>query len=77
MDNKKKNTQQERRTYTVADIAAILDISRSTAYRLVREDNFATVHIGNTIRISRKSFEDWLKMKKKEIINSNYDRKSL
>ena len=60
MDNNKKNTQQERRTYTVADIAAILDISRSVAYRLVREDNFATVCIGNIIRISRKSFEDWL-----------------
>lgn len=60
MGNKQKNTQQERRTYTVADIAAILDISLSAAYRLDREDNFATVRIGNTIRISRKSFEDWL-----------------
>lgn len=60
MGNKQKNTKQERRTYTVADIAAILDISLSAAYRLVREDNFATVRIGNTIRISRKSFEDWL-----------------
>lgn len=60
MGNKQKNTQQERRTYTVADIAAILDISLSAAYRLVKEDNFATVRIGNTIRISRKSFEDWL-----------------
>lgn len=60
MSNKQKNTQQERRTYTVADIATILDISRSAAYRLVKEDNFATVRIGNTIRISRKSFEDWL-----------------
>lgn len=60
MGNKQKNAQQERRTYTVADIAAILDISLSAAYRLVKEDNFATVRIGNTIRISIKSFEDWL-----------------
>ena len=60
MGNKQKIAQQERRTYTVADIAAILDISLSAAYRLVKEDNFATVRIGNTIRISRKSFEDWL-----------------
>ena len=40
-----KGTPQSR-TYTVNDIAAILGIG---------------IRIGNMIRISRKSFEDWLK----------------
>lgn len=49
------------RTYTVGDIAAILGIGRSTAYKLANSGAFKTIRIGNMIRISRKSFEDWLK----------------
>lgn len=55
----KRNVPQQR-TYTVEDIAAILDISRSSAYNLVKEGQFNTVRIGNAIRISKKSFDDWL-----------------
>lgn len=55
----KRNVPQQR-TYTVEDIAAILDISRSSAYNLVKEGHFNTVRIGNAIRISKKSFDDWL-----------------
>ena len=49
-----KGTPQSR-TYTVNDIAAILGIGRATAYKLANSGLF------KTIRISRKSFEDWLK----------------
>ena len=49
-----KGTPQSR-TYTVNDIAAILGIGRATAYKLANSGAF------KTIRISRKSFEDWLK----------------
>ena len=49
-----KGTPQSR-TYTVSDIAAILGIGRATAYKLANSGLF------KTIRISRKSFEDWLK----------------
>ena len=49
------------RTYTVNDIAAILGIGRATAYKLANSGLFKTIRIGNMIRISRKSFEDWLK----------------
>lgn len=49
-----KGTPQSR-TYTVNDIAAILGIGRTSAYKLA---NFG---LFKTIRISRKSFEDWLK----------------
>lgn len=55
-----KGTPQSR-TYTVNDIAAILGIGRATAYKLANSGEFKTIRIGNIIRISRKSFEDWLK----------------
>lgn len=48
------------KTYRVEDIVRILDISRSAAYNLVREGHFKTVRIGSAIRISRKSFDEWL-----------------
>lgn len=50
----------ECRTYTVNEIARILGISRTQAYRLVQEDLFKSVRIGNAIRISKRSFDEWL-----------------
>ena len=55
-----KGTPQGR-TYTVNDIAAILGIGRATAYKLANSGEFKPIRIGNMIRISGKSFEDWLK----------------
>ena len=46
--------------------AAILGIAKSTAYRLVNSGEFKTIRIGYAIRISRKSFEDWLAMEEPE-----------
>ena len=40
---------------------AILGIGRATAYKLANSGLFKMIRIGNMIRISRKSFEDWLK----------------
>ena len=60
MENKEKKTLPESRTYTVDDIAAILDIGRTTAYQLVREGYFKSIRIGNAIRIIKQSFEEWL-----------------
>ena len=50
----------ERRTYTVDDIAQILGIGRTSAYILVKEGHFKIVRIGNAIRISKRSFDEWL-----------------
>ena len=47
-------------TYTVYEIAEILKISRTSAYRLIREGHFKTIRIGSAIRISKKSFEEWM-----------------
>ena len=44
MDKKEKKSLPEPRTYTVEQIAAMLNI----------------VRIGNAIRVSKKSFDEWL-----------------
>lgn len=49
-----------RRTYKVEDIAEILNIGRTSAYNLVKEGHFKVVRIGNAIRVSKKSFDEWL-----------------
>lgn len=66
MSTNEKGTPQSR-TYTVNDIATILGIGRASAYKLANSGAFKTIRIGNMIRISRKSFEDWLKMEESEI----------
>ena len=50
----------ENRTYTVEDIAKMLNIGRSAAFNLTKEGHFKIVRIGNAIRISKKSFDEWL-----------------
>lgn len=45
---------------TVDDIAQILGIGRTSAYILVKEGHFKIVRIGNAIRISKRSFDEWL-----------------
>ena len=50
----------ENRTFTVEDIAKMLNIGRSAAYNLTKEGHFKIVRIGNAIRISKKSFDEWL-----------------
>lgn len=49
-----------KRTYTVGEIAKILDIGRTSAYKLIRSGQFQTVRIGSAIRVSKASFDDWL-----------------
>ena len=45
MDSKEKKPLPEPRTYTVEQIAAILNIGRTTAYQLVKEEQFRIVRI--------------------------------
>ena len=55
-----QNNVPEKRTYKVEDIAAMLNIGRTSAYNLVKEGHFKTVRVGNAIRVSKKSFDKWL-----------------
>ena len=58
--NGAKKGSPERRTYTVEAVAQILGIGRTSAYLLVKEGHFKIVRIGNAIRISKRSFDEWL-----------------
>ncbi len=50
----------EKRTYSIEEIQQILDISRSTAYSLIKRRLFKSVKVGKQIRVSKKSFDEWL-----------------
>ena len=52
--------QFDKRTYTVDEIQDILCISRTSAYNMVKKGVFHCVRIGGSIRISKKSFDEWL-----------------
>ena len=45
---------------TISDLQQFLQISRSTAYRLIREKKIGHVRIGNSIRIPRKYVAEYL-----------------
>ena len=42
------------------EIAEMLGIGRTAAYNLVKENHFKVVKIGASIRVSKKSFDEWL-----------------
>ena len=50
----------EKRTYTINGIQDIPGICRTSAYSLVKQNLFHCVRIGGRIRISKKSFDEWL-----------------
>ena len=58
LENKQESF--DKRTYTVDEIQDILSISKPSAYNLVKQGLFRSVRIGGSIRISKKSFDEWL-----------------
>ena len=51
----------EKRCYTVKDLQEMLDVSRSTVYKLLRQNEFRWIQLeGGDYRISKKSFDEWL-----------------
>lgn len=59
-DNMQDGKSPDKRVYSVDEIAEILQISKGSAYELIKEGEFNTVRIGSAIRVSKKSFDDWL-----------------
>jgi len=49
-----------KRTYSVPEIASMLQISRSKAYELCKENLFTVIKVGKSVRVSKKSFDSWL-----------------
>ena len=54
------NADSEKRSYSVAEAAEILSVSKRSIYKLCSANAFKTVRIGKKLRISRKSFDEWL-----------------
>ncbi len=50
----------DKRTYTVEEIAVLLQISRSKAYELCRQGLFKIIKVGRSVRVSKLSFDEWL-----------------
>ena len=50
----------DKRSYSVAEAAAILGVSKRSIYNLCAQDAFKSVRIGTKLRISKKSFDEWL-----------------
>lgn len=50
----------EKRSYSVSEAAGILGVSRKSIYNLCAQGAFKTVRVGTMLRISKKSFDDWL-----------------
>ena len=49
-----------KRTYSVQEIAEILQISKSMAYEVCKRSLFQTVKVGKYVRILKTSFDSWL-----------------
>lgn len=47
-------------TLTVENLINELNISRKTAYDLVKREDFPSFNIGNRILISRKGLQEWI-----------------
>ena len=45
---------------TPMDIAAVLGISRNTAYELIHSEDFPILRVGKQYRVSRRRFLTWL-----------------
>lgn len=58
LENKQESF--DKRTYTVDEIQDILSISKPSTYNLVKQGLFRSVRIGGSIRISKRSFDEWL-----------------
>ena len=59
-------TEYEKRTYTVSEIQDILGIGRVSAYSLVKSNVFRSGRVGDSIRVSKRSFDAWLDKSGKE-----------
>lgn len=50
----------ESEVLTVQDIQQIIKISKNTAYKLVKSGVFTVIKLGDTYRVSKEVFYQWL-----------------
>jgi excisionase family DNA binding protein len=44
-----------------AEVASLLNISRSQTYAMMRRGDLPTVHIGKAVRVPREAVTDWIR----------------
>ena len=50
----------EKQILTAQDIARIFKCGKNLAYKIIESDDMNAVRIGSTIRVSMKSFNEWI-----------------
>lgn len=55
-----QEVSSEKRSYSVTEVADLLGVSKRSIYNLCSQGVFKSVRIGTRLRISKKSFDDWL-----------------
>ena len=58
----------EKRVYTVNEIMEILNLSRAGTYNLIDRGVFHSVRAAGCIRISKKSFDEWLAAQNQDLV---------
>lgn len=53
--------QQESMTLSVKDVKRLLNIGTAAAYNLIHSKAFPVIRIGNSFRIPKEPFFEWLK----------------
>ena len=53
----------EKQILTAQDIARIFKCGKNLAYKIIESDDMNAVRIGSTIRVSMKSFNEWINNK--------------
>jgi excisionase family DNA binding protein len=46
--------------YRVKEVEALLQLSRSTVYELIRSGELPSIRIGRSVRVPREALERWL-----------------
>lgn len=54
------NCIKQKATYSVEEVMIMLDVARQTVYKLINENCFKAIKIGNTYRIIKLDFDYWL-----------------
>ena len=52
--------EKEKLVYSVEELTNVLNISKSTAYQLVRSSNFPKIKIGKRILIPANKLKEWI-----------------
>ena len=55
------NSLSDMRFLTVAEVAAVMRVSRMTVYRLVHAGDLASVQIGRSFRVPESAVHDYLR----------------